>query len=298
MIDYANLNAVAAVVRTGSFEKAAQSLHVTASAISQRVKLLEEKLGTSLIVRGQPCTATPAGTRLCRHFEDVGLLESKLHSDLGDLVSAGPWPTIRIAVNADSLATWFMPALASTQGLLFELIVDDQDHSADWLRKGEVAAAVTASPTAVRGCDSLSLGALRYFATATPQFVQKWFADGVTESNLKAAPCICFNRKDSLQARWVKQHTGNQFPLPIHWMPSSHAFVDGALAGIGWGMNPELLVSDHLAAGRLQQLLPATPLDTPLYWQYSRVISATLAPLTQAIVQTARSALVQKQASG
>ncbi|KAA0970929.1 LysR family transcriptional regulator ArgP [Aureimonas fodinaquatilis] len=293
MIDYANLSAVAAVVRTGSFEKAAQSLNITASAVSQRVKLLEEKLGTSLVVRGQPCTATPAGNRLCRHLEDVGLLENNLRADLGALVPAGPWPTIRIAVNADSLATWFIKALAQTNELLFELIVDDQDHSADWLRKGEVAAAVTASPVAVRGCDILPLGSLRYFATATPQFVATWFADGVNEGTLQNAPSICFDKKDELQSRWIKQQTGKHFSLPVHWMPSSHAFIDGALAGLGWGMNPELLISEHLAAQTLQKLPPGTPLDTPLYWQYSRVIGKTLAPLTKAVTETARAALVQ-----
>ena len=54
MLDYPLLEAVAALDREGSFEGAARALHVTSSAISQRVKLLEERVGTPLVVRGGP----------------------------------------------------------------------------------------------------------------------------------------------------------------------------------------------------------------------------------------------------
>lgn len=77
-MDYAGLRAVAMVVQTGSFEKAALALHVTPSAISQRVKQLEERLGAVLILRGNPCTATEKGEWVCRHMEHVGMLESEL----------------------------------------------------------------------------------------------------------------------------------------------------------------------------------------------------------------------------
>jgi len=143
MLDYALLSALAAVVRTGSFERAAHRLNVTPSAVSQRVKLLEERIGTVLVLRGQPCLATEAGQRLCQHVEQVALLESSLRGSLpGMEPEAGP-VTLRIAVNADSLATWFIPAMAGTEGFLFDLVLDDQDYSADWLRRGEVVAAVT-----------------------------------------------------------------------------------------------------------------------------------------------------------
>jgi LysR family transcriptional regulator (chromosome initiation inhibitor) len=296
MLDYPLLMALAAVIRTGSFERAARQLHVTPSAVSQRVKLLEERLGTVLVVRGQPCTGTAAGQRLCQHVEQVALLESELRGALPGLSPADGPLTLRIAVNADSLATWFVAAMAELPGCLFDLVLDDQDHSAEWLRKGEVLAAVTASAAPVPGCNSHPLGALRYRATASPDYLRRHFADGVTVDALAKAPCLTFNRKDQLQAQWLRMVLNDCDPAqaptpPTHWLPSTHAFVDGALAGMGWGMNPDPLVVDHLAAGRLVELVPGRPLDVPLYWQQSRIAGTALGDLSRAVLQVGRRAL-------
>jgi len=292
MFDYGQLAALAAIVRTGSFDRAAGQLGVTPSAISQRLKLLEERVGAALVVRGQPCVATPAGARLCRHAEDVGLLERALRADLGGFAAGASPPTLRIAVNADSLATWFIEAMAATEGVLYDLVLDDQDHSADWLRRGEVAAAVTATGGGVQGCGSRRLGALRYLATATPDFVRRWFPSGIDAPALAQAPCLRFNQKDELQARWLEGVVGRPLALPTHWLPASQAFIDGALAGLGWGMNPEVLARPHLDAGRLVELLPDRPLDVSLTWQWSRAIEAALGDVTRAVVTTARRRLV------
>lgn len=293
MLDYALLAALAAVVRTGSFERAAQQLHVTPSAVSQRVKLLEERLGTILVVRGSPCTGTAAGRRLCQHVERVALLESELQADLPGAQASGPPVTLRIAANADSLATWLIGAMAEAGDCLFDLVLDDQDHSADWLRRGEVLAAVTGSAKAVQGCDIHPLGALRYVATASPAFVARWFPAGLDEAGLARAPRLTFNSKDRLQALWTRQAIGSDVAAPTHWLPSSQAFVDAALAGLGWGMNPEMVVAEHLRTGRLVALAPGLPLDVPLYWQRSRMASSTLAAVTRAVVARARATLRQ-----
>lgn len=290
MLDYALLSALAAVVRTGSFERAAQRLHVTPSAVSQRVKLLEERMGVVLVARGSPCTATPAGARLCQHAEQVALLESELPAALPGLPPDGVHPVLRIAVNADSLATWFTAAMADLPDCLFDLVLDDQDHSADWLRRGEVLAAVTAGGGAVPGCDSVALGALSYVATASPAFMRRHFPDGVTAAALSRAPCLTFNAKDRLQAQWLDQ-AGVTATVPTHWLPSSQAFIDAALAGVGWGMNPLPLASPHLASGRLVELLPGLGLPVPLHWQRSRLPSATLSRLTAAVRRAAGAVL-------
>jgi len=185
--DPAHLSALSAVLRLGSFEQAAHRLAVTPSAISQRIKALEERVGTALVLRETPCSATDAGARLAKHAEDVGLLEALVTRDLA--LDANPGQTrLSIAVNADSVATWVIPALAKTQGLLFDLLIDDQDHSADWLKRGAVSAAITATGRAVPGCDRIPLGTLRYVATASPDFVRTWFSDGVTVDALSHAP--------------------------------------------------------------------------------------------------------------
>jgi len=294
VLDYAHLAALAAVVRTGSFEKAAERLNVTPSAVSQRIKLLEERLGTALVVRGQPCTATKAGQRLCRHFEEVRLLETSLSGDLGALLPAGEPARLRVAVNADSLATWFIDAMAGAgEGLLFDLVVDDEGHSAEWLRRGEVGAAVTSHAGPVQGCSVRPLGALRYLAVASPAYTRHWFADGLSEEAFRRAPCLVFNAKDELQARWTSGILGRSVPMPSHWLPATQAFVDASLAGLGWGMNPQVLVERHIAEGRLVELLPDRPLDVPLFWQWSRSVEPVLKKVTAAVMTAAARWLVE-----
>ncbi|MBP9048192.1 MAG: LysR family transcriptional regulator ArgP [Tabrizicola sp.] len=292
MLDPAQLAALAAVHRRGSFDLAAAELHVTPSAISQRIKALEETTGTLLIRRGQPCAATDTGLRLIRHHDEIVLLEHSLAADLPGL-SPGP-ATFRIAVNADSLATWVIPALAATSGFLFDLVIDDQDVSQDWLRRGEVVAAITSHPGPLQGCDTVPLGNLRYHATASPAFIARWFPDGVTPQALGRAPTLTFSDQDQLQTRWAaRQAPGRARPLlPTHRMASSQAFVDVCLAGLGWGMNPELLVAAHLASGALVELIPDTALDVALYWQFTRLAGPVLAPVTAAITQKAGRTLV------
>ncbi len=293
MFDPAQLAALAAVHRRGSFDLAAAELHVTPSAISQRLKTLEEAAGTLLIRRAQPCTATPAGLRMIRHHDEVTLLERTLATDLPWL---SPRPaTLRIAVNADSLATWVIPALAATDGFLFDLVIDDQEVSQDWLKRGEVAAAITAHPGPLQGCDTIPLGCLRYRATASPGYMAKWMPEGVTAASLAAAPALNFSDKDRLQEIWVDRQTGMQSKraaFPSHRLASSQGFVDGCLAGLGWALNPEVLAAPHLASGALVEMVAGTPLDVALHWQFSRLTAPALAPLTREIRAAAGRVLI------
>lgn len=285
-IDYAHLAALAAILRTGSFEAAAQDLGVTQSAISQRLKALEERIGMPLVLRGSPCVGTETGRRLAAHLDQVGLLEGALARDLAALSPRSA--RLRIAVTADSLATFFLKAVAQVPDLLVDLVVDDQDFSADWLRRGEVVAAVTAHEAPIAGCDSLPLGAMRYIASASPAFVKQHFANGVTPEAISKAPVLIFSSKDRLQHQWMQQTLGITPTPPSHHLPSAPGFVDASLLGLGWGMNPEPLVRPHLNSGALVPLLPDTPFDTPLFWQSSRLLAPALAPLSKALQQIAR----------
>jgi LysR family transcriptional regulator (chromosome initiation inhibitor) len=297
MLDYPSLAAVAAVVREGSFERAAHALSVTPSAISQRVKQLEERLGSVLIIRGQPCTATDTGRLLCSHMEHVGLLEQELRGALPKLVqtgSASDRMTVRVAVNADSLGTWFIAALAQFTGqeeTLVDVALDDQEHTVEWLRSGEVLAAVTAHAKPVQGCNSVPLGRLNYVAVASPAFVQRYFPEGVTAATLARAPCLRFNRKDRLQAQWIRRVCRRDVETPTHWFPATQAFIDASITGIGWGMNPVSLVRELLKSGSLVELVPGRALAVPLYWQHTRLQVPVLGRLTRAVVQAARGSL-------
>lgn len=286
MLDYPQLQALSAVHRRGSFDLAAASLGVTPSAISQRIKALEDRIGTLLIRRGQPCTATETGLRLIQHFDAVMLMEAAL--PLPD-----PAPVVtRIAVNADSLASWVIPALAACPGMLFDIVIDDQDVSQDWLRRGEVAGAITSHPGPLQGCDTVALGRLRYHATASPDFVARWLTGGATRDALSRAPALTFSDKDRLQTEWLATHLGPGIAFPTHRIASSQGFIDAALAGLGWGMNPAPLVAGHLTAGRLVEVIPATPLDVPLHWQFARRTAPTLEQLTRALRAAAQGVLL------
>ena len=302
MIDHHLIQAVAAVVREGTFEAAARALKVTPSAISQRVKLIEERIGSVLVVRGQPCTATEIGARLCRHAELMGALEAELHRELPELAQAGTGPgpaTLRVAVNADSLGTWFVDAMARfgrEESTLLELAVDNEDHTADWLRRGRVLGAVTSIASPVQGCRSRRLGALRYLATASPAFVKRFLADGIDAETLARTPSMKFDGRDELQSQWVRRLLRRDVPLPAHRVPSTRASVDAALAGVGWGMNPESLVREHVRAGRLVELAPGLVIDVPLYWQSARLPVPALERLGRAVATTAAEALAQSRA--
>ncbi len=294
MFDDPRLAALAAVIRLGSFEAAARALAITPPAVSQRIRQLEESLGTVLLIRSQPVRATAPGLRLYRHFNEVSLLGQALAGDLAAHVpiAQGRPAVIPLAVNADSLATWFIGAMVRAGDARFEIIIDDQDFSADWLRRGEVLGAVTSDGAPVQGCDAVALGRLRYIATASPQFAARWFAEGASCAAFAAAPALIYSRKDRLQAAWVRRETGAAVHLTGHLLPSSQGFVEAALAGLGWGLNPEPLVRAHLAAGRLVAIGADPVFEVPLFWQFNRVARRALAALTRAVRAAAGEVLI------
>ncbi|GAB5433289.1 MAG: ArgP/LysG family DNA-binding transcriptional regulator [Epibacterium sp.] len=284
--DPLQLAALSAVLDLGSFDAASAALGVTPSAISQRIKALEDRIGTPLVNRSSPCTGTETGLRIAKHAEDVALLERRLSRDLS-LEGAETPARLKLAVNADSLATWFVKAMVAAGDVLFDLVIDDQDHSTDWLRRGVVSAAVSAEPRPVAGCDVHALGHLRYVATASPAYMARWFPGGVTPETASVAPCMVFNAKDRLQHRWLARHVAPGLTPPSHALSSTQAFLDAAAGGLGWGMNPETLAEPHLASGALVELVPQSPLETPLYWHVSRIMAPALVEITQAVRRAA-----------
>ena len=302
MLDYPSIAAVAAVVREGTFERGAAALGITPSAISQRVRGLEERLGAVLVVRGNPCEPTELGRTLCAHLDRVRLLEFDIAPALGSgAVAVGTPLAIRIAVNADSLATWLPVAIAAfarNAGVSLEVMLEDETCTADRLRSGEVMAAVTDDPTPIAGFRTSALGGLRYMACASPDFMARQFPGGVTGAALARAPMLRFDRKDFLQHRWAQEHCGVELMGPTHWVPSAQAFIDLALRGVGWGLQPSSLVEGHIAAGRLVKLPPALPLVVQLYWMVARLHAAPLQRLSDEVRHAAQGFLTIPDPSG
>lgn len=298
MLDYPLLAALAAVIREGGFDRAAAVLGVTPSAVSQRIRALEDRVGAALVVRSQPPVPTETGARLCAHVERVRLLEGELAADLPGLAGQGP-PALPVAVNADSLGSWFLPAAArfsEATGALLHLLLEDEEHTAARLRSGEVLAAVTADPAAVPGCRTRPLGALRYVACASPAFIARHFPQGVTAAALTHAPVLQFDRKDGLQARWLRRHLDLPLAAPTHQLPSTQGFLDACLLGLGWALHPLPLAAAPLAEGRLVELLPGAALEVPLHWQHARLGARLLEALTREVAAEARRCLIPPDA--
>ncbi|WP_416820093.1 HTH-type transcriptional regulator ArgP [Delftia tsuruhatensis] len=297
MLDYAGLEALAAVVREGSFERAARKLHVTPSAVSQRIKLLEERVGQVLVLRGQPCSGTEAGRRLCLHVEQVALLENDLRRKNPELVPEGQTalPTLKLAVNADSLSTWLMDAMSAFTrdgNELLDISIDDQDHTAKRIREGEVLAAVTATSSAIPGCNTWPLGRMRYVAAASPDFIRRYLKDGITPEAMARTPMMSYGRKDSLQDQWLQRlGAEGRRSTPRHFLPSNQGYTRACELGMGWGMHPPLMIGAQLAEGSLVELLPGNDLDIPMYWAHARNAQASLQRLTDCVIQAAAACL-------
>lgn len=291
-LSYELLDALSAVVRNGSFAAAAEHLGVSQSAVSQRIKLLEERAGTPLVLRGRPCGATQTGTMLCRHLDDVRLLEHDLLSALPQVsgTASGRSATVRLAVNSDSLASWFPEVVRKASdelGLRLEIVRDDQEHTVDMLRSGEAMAAVTTEGARINGFRKTALGTLEFFAVCAPQFHSEHFAGGVTSAALSRAPCLVFDSKDRLLPSWVHALLGEKVQLSSHWLPDLHGQVRTLAAGSAWGMMPKHLIAGELDVGTLRELVQDSPYPVPLYWQYSANSGRALRDLAGIVRRTA-----------
>lgn len=293
MFDYKLLSALTAVVEQGGFEKAAQFLGLSQSAVSQRIKLLEMRIGQPVLVRDVPPRPTSLGRRLLNHVQQVRLLEGDLQHWVPMLDEEGSTPRLRIAVNADSLAIWWVNAISEVvrdNDLLFDLVVEDQAVGLKRMRSGDVAACLCAGETPVAGARAVLLGGMRYLALASPAFLQRYFSVDAPRQSLSQAPAIVYGPDDALQHRFL-QRLGIEERFAHHVCPSTEGFMQMVRCGLGWGLIPELQAKEALRAGELVELIPDHPLDIPLYWHYWRG-SRWLEKVTERLISNANTYLV------
>ncbi|MEP9382197.1 LysR family transcriptional regulator ArgP [Nocardioides sp. KR10-350] len=281
------LETLVTITEEGTFEAAARRLHVTPSAVSQRVRALERAAGQVLVRRTTPCSATPAGEPLVRLGRQLRLLLSEAAADL----STGEVVDLTVAVNADSLATWFRSVVgevAEWHATALRLAIEDEAYSHDLLRRGEVLAAVTSEPRPVQGCVVEMLGALRYTPAASPALLERHRRGrGVDWS---AMPVVVFNEKDYAQDRVLAAH-GSSRPPVVHRVPGTADFHEAVRRGLGWGMLLDPQLEPDLDSGAVVRLPGSRHIDVPLYWQRWRLDSPTLARLTEAVRRAAATGL-------
>lgn len=274
------LKALLAVVDAGTFEAAARDLHLTPSAVSQRIKALEQSMGQVVVRRGQPCEPTRAGEVLVRLARQQHLLEQEARAALFESAAPSELP---IAVNADSLATWFRPVLhevAGWDGVVLRLFVEDEGHSHELLRAGTVLGAITSNPVPVQGCSIELIGTMRYLPVATPELRDR-FRSG-RSVDWERMPVLQFNEHDDVQKGVLRRYGVEDAP-PTHRIPSSEGFVDAVRAGLGWGALPSLQCAADLERGTLVRLGSRNHVDIPLHWQAWRLRSGLVDRLAEAL---------------
>jgi LysR family transcriptional regulator (chromosome initiation inhibitor) len=293
------LECLAAIVEETGFERAAQRLNITQSAVSQRLRALEAQVGTVLIVRSRPLRATAAGLLLLKHTKQMRLLRADLERDLRELAPSSTGggreeERISIAINADSIATWALGALGDLvrQGLPLEIITDDQDFTQEWLRSGQVLGCVTTLKQALRGCRLVPLGAMDYIAVASPAYAEVHAPQGLTPHNFSRIPFMALNRKDDMQGEFVGKAFGlKRVTLSQMFVPSSEGQVRAVRAGWGASVLPALLVRDLISDGHLVDLAPGRALPIQLYWHCWNLESEVLDALSAALTRAAALAL-------
>ncbi|WP_428981992.1 LysR family transcriptional regulator ArgP [Microbacterium horticulturae] len=287
---------LAVIVDEGTLDAAARRLHVTPSAVSQRVKALEEQLGQVVLIRAKPARATPTGDAIVRLARQLALLEHDALAGLGDDAAR---TSIPLAVNADSLTTWFLDPLArlmQRHPVVFDLHRDDQDFTAGLLESGAVMGAVTSRSQPVAGCRVEPLGAMRYEAVATPGYVQTWLSDGLTSEAMAEAPVVYFDRRDELQSTWLRTQ-GLAAAAPRQYIPASSDFARAVFLGMGWGLLPGFQSDEGLADGSLVRL-GGEPVDVPLHWQQWNLRSPLLDAVAAEVISEGRRVLRRLPAGG
>ena len=296
MLDARQLEALAAVIEGGSFGAAAKALSLTLAAVSLRIKSLEAAFGQRLLVRGKQVRATAAGQALLGHVKQLRLMEADLMAGLpGAGAGAQALQSLSVAVNADSLASWFLPGVAPAlqqHHLLLDVVVDDQDHTHDALKSGDVTGCVTTLAQPMRGCVAEPLGIMRYRCVAAPALMAQWGA--ALPHRMLRSPAVIFNRKDALQDAYLAQHFNLRDALyPRHFVPAVDAFELALELGLGWGMVPDLLLRSRNGRAPLQEVVPGRPVDVVLYWQHWAREPLAAQRLTQAIKRAAQDCLMQ-----
>ncbi len=294
MLEYKNIEALARVVQEEGFERAARVLFLTQSAVSQRIRQLEDSSGQILLSRTTPPTPTSAGKALLKHYQQVKLLEEGLSSELS---AAATVSTLAIGINADSLAHWFIAAIGPIlrkMNILLDLRVDDQEETHRYLREGDVVGCVTTEANAIQGCRVEKLGTINYRLLATLDFIERWFPYGFSLKTAQRAPAVIFNRQDRLHYQFFETFLGSlPESLTAHYIPSPEQFFETILAGYCYGMVPDWQGKQFLEMGQLRELLPGSVLPINLYWHCWNLDAQPLREFSDQLLAGARGTITE-----
>lgn len=298
--DREQLETFATIVAEGSFERAAVVLNVSRGAVSQRIKGLEEALAAVVVMRERPVVPTAAGEVLLRHVKALRMSEQATMNALRPASDTAALVSVAIAVNADSLATWFPSVLWSLlkhRRIAIEVIADDQSHTLGRLTRGEVVGCVSTESKAAPGFVAEPLGAMEYRCYAMPEFAARQFPQGLSVPTVLRAPAVVFNRKDTLHDAFLKSVFGFSVEsYGRHYLPAPGTLLQALREGVGYGLAPVIQVQAQCEGAGLVELAPRHPVTVELFWHHWKYEP----PLAQEIrhhVVTQAAALLQPVAA-
>ncbi|MDK9764431.1 LysR family transcriptional regulator ArgP [Vibrio sp. D420a] len=295
-MDYKWLEALDSVVNQRSFERAAEHLYISQSAVSQRIKQLEKWLAQPVLIRETPARPTPAGKKLLGLYRRVRLLEHELVPELMNEESSQAL-SVSIATNADSLATWLLPALSDvmkTRQVELNMAIHGEARTIAKLKNGEVAGAISLESQAIPGCRADYLGRMDYVCVANPEFYQRYFSEGVNYATLMRAPAVSYDQYDDLHKKFLHDHFNVPRDAVInHTVGSSEAFVRIAMSGVAYCLIPRLQIVEELESGSLIDITPGFLLSYRIYWHHWQLESGVLKEISQAILNYAHQHLPQ-----
>lgn len=300
MFDYPHLKVLLAVEREGSLERAAKSQMVTKSALSQTLGLLEQRLGAVVLDR-VPMQPTVFGARLCRHYEQVSLLEQSFFARHAHLFDVGVPPRIllNVGVSDDALATWFTDVVTETEDLgntaLFDIELMTKAHAAKAMTEHRLSCAISTSGKPAAGFEVHSLGSHTIRAVASPDFVENHLPDGPTCDAVKAAPLVRYGADDHWPEHWFRRVFNERAVLPSHHIPSAYGHANACLDGTAWALCSDVVIKKHLESGALVELSPGSEFSIDIYWHIGAHVADTLRPITAALRSAGRNALAHSR---
>jgi LysR family transcriptional regulator (chromosome initiation inhibitor) len=294
MFDYKLIEALAMVAREGGFDKAARTMYITQSAVSQRVKLLEEHTGQVLLARTTPPQATSAGQKLIKHYLQVKRLEDDLKGEIDEVGDKG-FTSIALGINADSLAFWLLKAIHPfllEERVLLDIRVNDQEQTHQLLKDGEVMGCISTIAQPMQGCRIEYIGRMNYRMMAAPEFATRWFPDGLVIEDVRRAPAIIFDRQDELHHKLLYQAL-EEVPaaIPTNYVPSVEKFAEFIALGLAYGMLPDQQSTPLIGTGQMVDLSPDCHVPVKLYWHCWNLKSDLLKKLTQQLISKAKTLL-------
>ncbi|MDK8710727.1 ArgP/LysG family DNA-binding transcriptional regulator [Corynebacterium accolens] len=280
-----HLETLLAIVEEGSFEVAASVLGISPSAVSQRIKALEASTGRVLVRRANPVGATEAGEILVQTARRMALVQAETDARLGQRLARVP---LSVAINSDSLATWFTQVLSDTAqrgDVALRIRIEDEARTLAMLRRGDVLGAVTREHSPVSGCDSTFLGTMRYFAVAAPHIAEGFHSGRFTWETM---PLVGYGPNDqvlddAMRERFIDSHVVR---ARVSQIPSSEGYLEAVRVGLGWGLLPQAQAQPLVESKELL-LLDDRQLDIDLYWQRWRLESEVLSDLTRSVINAA-----------